>query len=66
MLKYEDRCCNCATGGYPCMGRGCPNIDVPVYYCDKCGGELYPKEMYEADGKDLCRDCLFEIFRKEV
>lgn len=66
MFRYEDRCCNCATEGYPCMGRSCPNVDVPVYYCDVCHGELDPDDMYEANGKDLCPDCLMEMFKKEV
>lgn len=66
MLRYEDRCCNCATEGYPCMGRSCPNRDVPVYYCDKCGAELDPDDMYEANCEDLCADCLMEIFKKEI
>ena len=66
MLKYENRCCDCATEGYPCEGAYCSNRNVPVYYCDKCHAELDPDDMYEADGKDLCADCLLEIFRKEV
>ena len=62
-LKYEDRCCDCATPGYPCLGSSCPNRNVPVYYCDKCGDEL--DEVYVVEGDDLCEDCLKDMFRKE-
>lgn len=65
MEKIEDMCCGCATDGYPCRGSSCPNRNVSVFYCDKCGCEL-GDEMYEADGEDLCADCLLEMFRKEV
>lgn len=63
MTKYENQCCGCATDGYPCRGRSCPNRRVPVHYCDKCGSEL--DEVYEVDGAELCEDCLKEKFRKE-
>lgn len=67
MVRFENRCCNCATEGYPCMGRSCHNVDVLVYYCDVCNGEIDPDNgIYEADGKDLCADCLMEMFKKEV
>jgi len=49
--------------GYPCRGSSCPNRDVPVYYCDKCGEEL--EEVYEVDGEELCEECLKEKFLKK-
>lgn len=64
MLKYEDHCCNCAAPNYPCRGSGCPNKNVPVHYCDKCNEET--SEVYDVDGKELCEECLKEMFlRKE-
>ena len=63
MRKIENRCCDCATPGYPCLGSACPLVRVEVYYCDKCGDEL--DEIYEADGDDLCEECLKERFRKD-
>jgi hypothetical protein len=65
MLKIEDRCCGCAAPGYPCEGNSCPNKNVRVYYCDKCGDEI-TDEVYEVDGKDLCEGCLKKMFLKEV
>lgn len=63
MRKIENRCCDCATPGYPCLGSACPLVRVEVYYCDKCGDEL--DEVYEVDGDDLCEECLKERFRKD-
>ena len=65
MLKIEDRCCGCAAPGYPCEGNSCPNKNVRVYYCDKCGEEI-TDEVYEVDGEDLCEDCLKKMFLKEI
>lgn len=55
MLKIENRCCNCAVPGYPCLGRLCPNRNVEVHYCDECGREI--GEMHELDGTELCEKC---------
>ena len=57
MLKIEDRCCGCAAPGYPCLGNACPNRNVRVYYCDRCGKKI-TGEVYEDDGEDLCEACL--------
>jgi hypothetical protein len=65
MTRYEDHCCGCATDSYPCQGSSCPNRNVKVTYCDKCGAELPDDEIYEVDGDDLCEDCLKERFLKE-
>lgn len=65
MFRIEDRCCGCAAPGYPCEGNSCPNKNVRVYYCDKCGEEI-TDEVYEVDGEDLCEDCLKKMFLKEV
>lgn len=63
MIKYENHCVDCAVPAYPCRGASCPNRNVPVHYCDKCGSEL--DEVYEVDGVELCEDCLKEMFKKE-
>lgn len=62
MVKYENHCCGCAVPGYPCLGSSCPNRNVPVYYCDKCGDEL--EEIYDVDGEELCEECLKDVFRR--
>lgn len=63
MLKYEDHCCNCAVPGYPCMGSACPSRNVPVHYCDKCNEEI--AEVYDVGGKELCEECLKEMFLRK-
>ena len=62
MIRIENRCCDCATPGYPCRGSACPLVDIEVYYCDKCGEEL--DEIYDVDGEELCEYCLKEMFRR--
>ena len=60
MLRHENHCCGCAVPGYPCRGDACPLRCVEVYYCDQCGCEL--EEVYDADGEELCEECLKEKF----
>lgn len=55
MIRYEDDCVGCATESYPCLGRSCPNRNVPHYYCDDCGDEV---DLYEFDGYQLCINCV--------
>lgn len=62
-LEYENHCCDCAPPGYPCLGASCPNRNVPVHYCDNCGEEL--DEIYDVDDKELCEECLKEMFRRD-
>ena len=64
MVKYENRCCGCATENYPCLGERCDLFNVEVHYCDnpKCREEL--DEIYEVDDKEFCEECLKEMFRK--
>ena len=64
MVEYENRCCDCATEGYPCKGDLCPLRRVEVHYCENpnCGEEL--DEIYEVDGEEYCEDCLKEMFKK--
>ena len=48
MRVTENRCCDCATDGYPCRGRSCPNRNVVVYYCDHCKDEI-DGDIYEVE-----------------
>lgn len=67
MKRYENRCCNCATPAYPCLGENCPERNVLVYYCDidKCKAEIEEGDLFEVNGKDLCGECLRKKFKKE-
>ena len=63
MVRMVSRCIGCSSMGLPCLGRGCPNYEVPEYVCDKCGYEIdsdiYTDEEYE----HLCEDCLLELHK---
>lgn len=52
MLKVESECVNC---GMPCLGKACPNYEVPRHYCDKCERE---ETLYKTDDGELCADCI--------
>lgn len=56
MLKIENDCVGPCPQG--CMGDGCPYRHSPHYYCDECGEDLVPEELYDYDGEMLCKDCV--------
>lgn len=59
MVRYEDECVGCPPG-LGCFGLSCQYKNVPHYYCDKCGEEIYD-EVYEDDGYEhICLDCLLK------
>lgn len=64
MVRYENHCCECAVPGYPCMGSSCPNVNVPVYYCDICNDDTHA--MCDIEGEHYCekhaKDYLRHIF----
>ncbi len=63
MIKYENDCCGCAVPGYPCRGPNCPLQNVAHYYCDHCGEEMSPDEVYKLDDDMLCESCLLDRCR---
>lgn len=63
MKEIVNMCCDCATEGYPCLGNLCTRRNVEVHYCDECNEEL--DEIYEVDGKELCEECLKDMFRRD-
>lgn len=54
MVKYEDMCVGCPTE-MGCLGKSCPYMGVPVYYCDTCGNE---NAEFHYEGEDICEECL--------
>ena len=60
MIAYEDECCGCATGSYPCIGSDRPNRNVKHLYCDECGDDV--EELYKYDGEELFEGCLLKEF----
>lgn len=59
MIKYEDECVGCPKD-MGCLGKYCPNRNVPHLYCDHCGEEV--SELREYDGEQWCEDCILEEF----
>lgn len=59
---YEDECCDCATGGYPCRGSSCSNRNVMHLKCDDCKDEV--NTLYLFEGEELCEECLISKFEK--
>lgn len=58
MVRYENHCCNCAVGGYPCLGSRCPRVRVKVVYCDFCGKVIDDDyKVNKIDGQDACSAC---------
>lgn len=60
MKQYQNDCCGCAVTGYPCTGK---HKRVAHWYCDKCGDEFEPEELYVYDCEELCKDCLASKFQ---
>ena len=51
MIVYEDHCVECPPGSW-CLGPTCPNRNVEVHYCDRCGDAL--DEVFDYEGEELC------------
>lgn len=66
MIIYENRCCDCAVPGYPCIGDACNLRHVEIHVCDNCGREVMREwDLHETDGMELCIDCLKEYIAEE-
>lgn len=64
MVKYENECVGCSSQGLPCLGDACRNRNVPHYYCDNCGEECDPDDLYDDNGSMICEDCLLSQYDK--
>lgn len=62
MIIYESQCVDCTSLGLYCMGSACPKRRVAIAVCDRCECEL--DEIYDAEGEELCEDCLKDMFRR--
>lgn len=62
MRETSNECVDC---GLPCLGPACPYTHVVRYYCDRCGEEIGPDDMYRVDDEDLCEWCLKKIFKAD-
>ena len=61
MLKIENDCVGCPPER-GCLGEACMYRNVPHYYCDECGDEFEPEELYDYDDTMVCTDCLLNHF----
>lgn len=66
MIKVVDECVR-ACPERMCTSS-CPCLNVKRYYCDCCGEEFEPDELYDYDGDMLCSGCLLGNFQtiKEI
>lgn len=64
MREVTNECVGCTSLGLHCIGSSCPNRNVVHYFCDICGEELEPDELYKAYGRELCAECILKDFEK--
>lgn len=61
-MFYEDDCVGCER----CICCGLKKS--PHYYCDTCGEEYDPDDLYEdyenEDGDMICKKCILERYNK--
>lgn len=57
MTVFKNECVDC---GQPCMGKLCPNRNVPYTYCDECGKEN--RRLFDVYGSEVCRKCRNDMF----
>ena len=60
-VKYVDECVGCPPER-GCLGRACPNRNIPIWYCDECGDEGV--DLYEVDDEEVCAKCALQMLPK--
>lgn len=61
MVRQENQCVGCSDLGLPCMGECCPNLNVPVLFCDnkRCIGHFTGVDRLFVVGEEqFCMDCV--------
>lgn len=59
MIMFEDECVGCPPE-MGCLGSGCPNRNIPHFYCDECKDEVGQGNLYKFEGSQLCLGCIAE------
>ncbi len=62
MKKLVNDCVDC---GKPCFSS-CPYKRVPHYYCDNCGEEFQPDELFKWNGEDYCKPCIINDVESDL
>lgn len=62
-ITFEDECVGCPKG-MGCLGSSCPYKNVPHWTCDECDAEVDEGELWDVNGKQICEECLKEMFPK--
>lgn len=63
MITYENECVGPCPQG--CMGSSCRYQHVPHYFCDECGEEFDPEDLYENGGDSMiCTECILDQYKK--
>lgn len=61
--RVENQCVGCPPE-IGCIGELCRNRNVHIYFCDKCGEELPPEELFLYEKKtedlELCEKCFLK------
>ena len=70
MIRYENQCCDCATGSYPCLGNTCPRKNVKIIICDICGANCEAdcgteSELFPYEDKEICYSCYNSIYHSK-
>lgn len=60
-ITVEDECVGCPPE-MGCLGSACPYRNVPHWICDECEAEVDEGELWNVNGKEICEDCLKEMY----
>lgn len=64
MVRYVDDCVGpCPMG---CIGSSCRYMNVPYFYCDKCGEETDKLYAGNDEYDELCKSCADEEMRASL
>ena len=64
MIRIENNCVGCTELGLHCM-PGCTKRAEEAYYCDRCGEEVDPGDLFDVDGEAICFECRLEMLNEE-
>lgn len=60
--RIENQCVGCPPN-MGCLGSACPNRNVKIRYCDKCGADNTDIYYDTEENEDICWDCLMERYK---